>query len=243
MIHIDPTELFDAVDATWPPAQILRQDGWVLREGQGGGNRVSAASHDGAPLSRDAVDGAARAMSALGQTPLFMIRPGEDVIDRLLDTLGYAVRDPVIAYAARTAEIAAPSPPVTCFDIWPPLAVQEEIWARGGVGPARLAVMHRVAGDKTSLFGRTGDKPAGTAFAAVHRDLAMIHAIEVAPEHRRRGLARHMVRAAANWAQSRGASTICLLVTSANSPANALYASLGFHPVGHYHYRIQAKTE
>jgi hypothetical protein len=36
--------LFDVIDATWPAAQMLRDGAFVLRNGQGGGKRVSAAS-------------------------------------------------------------------------------------------------------------------------------------------------------------------------------------------------------
>ncbi|WP_108257566.1 hypothetical protein [Mangrovicoccus ximenensis] len=72
-------------------------------------------------------------------------------------------------------------PRLSTFAHWPPLAIQEEIWALGGIGRDRLAVMARAAGPHVSLMARDGDTPAGTAFAAVHGDVAMIHAIEISP--------------------------------------------------------------
>jgi N-acetylglutamate synthase len=47
-----------------------------------------------------------------------------------------------------------------------------------------------------------------------------------------------MIRAMAFWARENGAKHFALVVTEANVGANALYASLGFDVVGHYHYGI-----
>ena len=65
----------------------------------------------------------------------------------------------------------------------------------------------------------------------------MIHALEISDQHRRQGLARHLTRAAAFWAQDNGAAYLTLVTTQANIGANALYASLGMTLVGQYHYR------
>ena len=37
-------DLFAAIDATWPPATMTQAGPWTIREGKGGGQRVSAAS-------------------------------------------------------------------------------------------------------------------------------------------------------------------------------------------------------
>ena len=100
--------------------------------------------------------------------------------------------------------------------------------------------MTRASAPKTSFLGRTQDRPAGTAFAAIHDGVAMLHALEILPAHRRRGLGAAMMRAAADWALDQGAATFSLLVTRENEPALGLYASLGFTAVGHYHYRAKA---
>ena len=130
-------------------------------------------------------------------------------------------------------------PPVSAFALWPPLAIQRDLWAEGGIGPARVDVMDRVKGPKTSILARHADQPAGSAFVAIHENIAMIHAIEVTPAMRRQGVGANILRCAAHWAQDQGADTLALLVTRANTPANALYASQKFEVVGHYHYRIK----
>jgi GNAT superfamily N-acetyltransferase len=117
------------------------------------------------------------------------------------------------------------------------LAIQSEIWAMGGIGPGRLAVMDRAPGPKMSFLGRSQDRPAACAFIAIHDGIAMLHALEILPTYRRRGLGRVMMRAAADWALAYGAHTLSVLVTSENQPARGLYASLGFAAVGQYHYR------
>jgi GNAT superfamily N-acetyltransferase len=180
-----------------------------------------------------------QAMRDLGQIPLFMIRDRDDTLDVALEGLGYRIKDPVTAYAAPVDQLTQDlPPPVTTFEVWPWLAVQTEIWEAGGIGSARLAVMDRVAGAKTTILGRIDDRPAATAFVAISGELAMIHAIEVLPRFRRRGLGARLLQAAARWTARHGGRHLCLLVTKANEPANGLYASIGMRPVGHYHYRL-----
>ena len=237
-----PETLTSLIDATWPAKSLRDVDGWTIREGAGGGSRVSAATAtehanpEEHPIAADA-------MRELGQTPLFMVRTSEDKLDALLDQDGYIIKDPVTYYTAPTELLAVQRPPaVTCFQVWPQLAAQAEIWAEGGIDAARLAIMHRVAGAKTTVLGRQNDTPAGTAFAAIHNGTAMFHAIETATAFRRQGLGRHMLTALSFWAKEQGADTVALLVTRANVGANALYTSLGMTPVGGYHYRIKLEA-
>lgn len=229
-------QLFPAVDRTWPPARFVDAGAFLLREGRGGGKRVSAATAVGYAGETD-ITQAEVDMEALGQTPLFMIRAQDDDLDRALAARGYEVIDPVDILTCTMAGLTdQPIPPLTAFVIWEPLAVMEHIWAQGGIGPARIDVMHR-ASVKTAILARHGQRPAGTAFVAAHDGLAVVHAVEVLPDHRRAGLAGWMMRQAAFWAQDQGASTMVVLCTKANTAASALYSGLGFEPVAQYHYR------
>lgn len=235
-MNIAADRIFAAIEATWPPLRKIDTGPWQLREGAGGGKRVSAASA-WRPADRGDIAKAEAAMRAMGQTPLFTIRPGDEALDSLLAARGYALADPTKALVAPVSSLTdVPIPPVTAFDIWEPLAIMEEIWAQGGIGPARLAVMHRAA-VKTAIFVRAKDRPAGTAFAALHDDIAMVHAVEVLPAFRRQGLAGWIMRKAAYWAREQGAGTLAVLCTRANVPAQALYSALGFTTCCGYHYR------
>ena len=91
---------------------------------------------------------------------------------------------------------------------------------------------------RTGLLGRLNEKPGGAAFAAIHRGVAMVHAIEVLPDQQRQGMGAWLLRAAAFWAVEQGADVLSLICLESNTAANALYASLGMQVVGHYHYRI-----
>lgn len=229
--------IYGVIDATWPPASIRQVGPWTIREGRGGGQRVSAATAAG-PVREGDLPQAEAAMRALGQTPLFMIRAGEEALDAMLARRGYAVVDPVNAWLGSAAPIAAaPLPRGRTFTVWEPLAIQVDIWAQGGIGPGRIAVMDRAADPKTSIFGRCDNAPAATAFAAIHDGVAMIHALEVSENCRRRGMAGLVCRKAAAWAVENGATHLVALCTQANAGANALYSSLGLSVVGQYHYR------
>jgi GNAT superfamily N-acetyltransferase len=231
-----PGALIAAMEATWPPAAVTMLGPAVLREGQGGGKRVSAASVIGAWRAED-LDRAEAAMRAGGQAPLFQVLPDQAVLDAELARRGYGVVDPVLGYAAPVAALARPVPRLAAFPHWPPLEIARDIWAEAGIGPARIAVMERVAGPKVVILARASDRPAGVAFVAVAGGIAMLHALDIRPDQRRKGAAGHVLAAAAAWAGEQGAQDLSLVVTQANAGARALYAGLGMQPVAGYHYR------
>lgn len=233
------SDLIRVVEATWPPASKRRIGPWTIRDGQGGGKRVSAATAEG-PFAGDDFSPAEDAMAELGQPNLFMIRKGEDALDSALVRRGYDIIDPVDLFVARMDELKLPKPPrLSAMHIWPPLAIQRELWAAGGIGPARIAVMERAAEPKTALLGRHDDRAMGVAFVAIHDGIAMVHALEVLAPGRRQGVASRLMAGAHHWAAGHGAEYLSLVVTKANAAAQALYASLGFCLVGQYHYRIR----
>ena len=68
-----PEAIFAALDATWPAQRKFKVGQWCLREGAGGGQRVSAATAQG-PVQSAEIGMAEAEMRSLGQPPLFMIR-------------------------------------------------------------------------------------------------------------------------------------------------------------------------
>lgn len=235
----DSRRIYGVTEATWPAARSWRHGPWTIRDGQGGGQRASAATLDGSFAPAEIGD-AERAMADLGQPSLFMIRDGDQALDAELATRGYEIKDPVVQYAAALCDLTVSAPPrMSVFSIWPPLAIMVDLWAEGGIGAGRIDVMGRVEGAKTSLLARQGDRPAGCAFVAIDGRIAMVHALEVTPGQRRKGAAANMMLAAARWAEDQGADQLALVVTTANSAANALYTGMGMIMVGRYHYRIR----
>ena len=230
-----PGALAAAMEATWPPASTRRLGPVLLREGRGGGGRVSAATVEGPWTTTDL----AAAELAMDE-PLWRVRAGEDGLDAALDGRGYAVRDATGLWWGETAALAPEAPErLTGFAIWPPIAIMRDLWAEGGIGPARLAVMERVTGPRTGHLARASDRPAGVAFTALEGEVAMIHAIQVAPGLRRRRAGLLLLRHAAWWARGHGARHLALAVTEANEPARALYAHVGMTRAPGYHYRVK----
>ena len=222
----DAPTLFRVLEATWPPAATREEAGWTLRDGAGGGKRVSAATAGPGAKADEAPE-------------LVQVRPWDVELDAALAARGYCTVDETVLYAAPVERLAGPRPHPSTYWMDQPLAIMEEIWAAGGIGPGRLAVMDRAAGPKVNLLCRAGDRAAGVGFVAIADGVAMLHAVEVAAEHRRRGAGRLLMRAAANWARRQGAGWIALAVTSANAPARALYEGLGMKEVARYHYRMR----
>lgn len=237
----DADQLRAAMEATWPASAEVDLGPFRLRRSKGGGQRVTAATaNPGASDLAETLPRAEAQMLAWGQVPIFQVTPDTPGLDAILDGAGYAIKDPVLIYAAPVAVIASiPTPRLSTFAHWPPLAIQREIWEQGDIGADRVAVMDRVRGPKTALMARGRDRPVGTAFAAIHDGIAMVHAIEVLADQRRQGDGRRLLSRAAQWAAQAGAETIALAVTEANIGARALYGDLGMQVAARYHYRVR----
>ncbi|WP_241434480.1 GNAT family N-acetyltransferase [Sulfitobacter noctilucae] len=230
------SELFAAAEATWPAARCWQDHGFTLRDGQGGGQRVSAATADG-PVTAAQIDAAEGAMREMGQTPLFRLLGDAPDLDEALVARGYIAKDPTTVYVLPIEQLTDKDiPPVTAFSIWEPLAIMNEVWETDGVGQARRDVMARAA-CKTAVLSRWNEKPGGVAFAAVHGKICMVHAVVVLAHQRRQGVAQWMMRRAAFWGQAQGATHMAVLCVDDNESANALYRALGFAAMGGYHYR------
>lgn len=231
--------LYDVCAATWPAAVETRVGPWTIRDGQGGGQRVSATTADGAFGASDLAS-AEVAMQKLGQPNLFMVRDGETELDAMLQNNGYAIKDPVNFYTCPITQLTdVEIPRVTAFTIWEPLQIMHDIWAKGGINAARYGVMQRAQCPKTALLGRWNDQPAGTGYVAIYEGVAMVHALEILEHQRGMGVGKWMMRRAAVWAETQGATHMSVICTRENDAANGLYTSLGMTLTGRYHYRIK----
>lgn len=76
------------------------------------------------------------------------------------------------------------------------------------------------------------ENPAGFVVVRHAADEAEILSLGVVPEYRRRGLARALVLAAAQYVHRAGAQALFLEVEDTNIGARALYARLGFAEAG-----------
>ncbi|WP_069299019.1 GNAT family N-acetyltransferase [Neptunicoccus sediminis] len=227
-------QLFEAVDASWPAHKTRELGGWTLREGRGGGQRVSAASGEGDIAQAEA------AMEAMGQDKLFMIRGDQSALDQDLAARGYSIKDPVDLLVGDAREIAQGyDPKRKAIFTGLPMAILTEIWAEGGIGRTRIDVMERACCAKTYILGRMEARPAAAAFVGCHNGVTMAHAVEVLTRVRRRGVAENLMRAAAGWGVENGATVFAVLATQSNTGAQSLYRKMGMETATQYHYRIK----
>ncbi|MEM9812678.1 MAG: GNAT family N-acetyltransferase, partial [Pseudomonadota bacterium] len=116
--------LRDAVDATWPPADVVTIPGWRLRVGAGGGKRVSSASAEGAPGD---IAAAEAGMATLNQPPLFRLEGAEHDLDAALEARGYLLVDPVACLVGPTERLQPPHRDRVLY-CDAPLATHLELW-------------------------------------------------------------------------------------------------------------------
>jgi ribosomal protein S18 acetylase RimI-like enzyme len=82
------------------------------------------------------------------------------------------------------------------------------------------------------------DQLAACGLSVVDEALVGLFDIVTDPAHRRKGFGARLVDGMLAHAAGNGATTAYLQVVAANSPAIALYRSLGFEEAYRYHYRI-----
>jgi GNAT superfamily N-acetyltransferase len=90
---------------------------------------------------------------------------------------------------------------------------------------------------------RGGGETVAIGRVAVAAGWAGLTAIEVAPGHRRRGLATAVTAALAAQAAAHGAGHLYLQVEGDNEPARTLYRRMGFLAHHDYHYRIARERQ
>lgn len=234
----DPA-LARAFETTWPAAETVDTGALRTGRGLGAGGRVSSTLPLSADWSDADIDAAIAAHRGWDQRPMFRMPDDDAALQQALAARGFARETPTAIMVADCAALATAVPGMTSFAIWPPLAMQRDIWAAGNISGPRQDVMDRITLPRTAMLGRLNDRAAGAAFVAVDGEVAMIHAIEVLPAFRRMGLSGWMVRHAAAWALDQGATRLGLAVSRGNTGARAAYDALGFAEIGGYSYWAQ----
>ncbi len=237
--------------ADWPATETERLGDWVL--GASGGftrraNSAAAYGDPGLPLPRaleyTAAWYAARGLPGLVQLAL----PQEDAaaaeLDRVAEDLGWTAEAPVVPMTAPPAPVAdAPGAERVLLEREPTPA-----WLAGHARAARLPDAARavLAGGGPVWFARVADpggagggpvRPAAIGRMTVAGRWAVLTAVEVAPEHRRTGLATAVTAALAGRAITEGAAGMLLQVEAGNAAALSLWTRLGFAPRPGHHYR------
>jgi GNAT superfamily N-acetyltransferase len=114
--------------------------------------------------------------------------------------------------------------------------------ALGPVAPQHRETMVRMLHSIAAPvgFARVEDdgQPVAFALGVVDGDHVGLFDVLVAPQARRRGLARRLTQSIGAWGRDHGARFAYLQVVATNAAALPLYASLGFETVYSYAYRV-----
>ena len=249
--------LEDVVARGWRAAETERLGGWLLRASDGFTGRANSILPLGRPdvplddaLARARDWYAARGLQVQFQLPVEARR----LLDAELGERGWTASPPVAVLAARVDQLLAHAPtdqPDVVITDRP-----EESWlARyrdgGGTTAAARGILtrhDRVAfagirsGGDLIAIGRGTLDPDGTPAERGGELWLGVTAVEVAPDHRRRGLARAIMRALWRWGADQGATRTHLEVSAGNSPALELYRTLGYWQHHLYHYRAEPRA-
>jgi N-acetylglutamate synthase len=238
----------------WPPLERGTLGGWLLRAGAGFSGRANSVLPLGDPGRSlpEAVDYCERWYGERELRPLFaLFGPAGFAVDD--DPLGTELLargcEPFSSTAVMTAGIRAlppelphpggarvrlaTTPSSRWWDAW---ATQEgHAHTATGAGSPAEAVM---SGAPDQLFAslEVDGAVAGIARVAFAQAWAGVAALQVAPEHRRTGVAVQLMGALADASRSRGIRSMYLQVLSKSSAARSLYESLGFSTHHEYCY-------
>jgi len=236
-----------AADEAWPAPTRARLGGWLLRSADGWTGRANSALPVGDPDRPlpAAIDAVQRWYADLGRpalinTPLPLAAP----VSAELDARGWSGGRPTLVQTAPLAALpparptVAGAPPVelttTPSADWLAVAANR----KGDLSAAArhvLTAVPQIRFAQVRVDGRLVAVGRGTVTGA-GRWLGL-SLIEVAPEDRRRGLARQVVHALAAWGAAVGATNAFLQVEQGNAEAVPLYRALGF--TTHHTYRTR----
>jgi ribosomal protein S18 acetylase RimI-like enzyme len=237
-----PRDIELATIAAWPAAVTEHYDGWRYLASGGVTGRVNAVwPLDWTGASLDAAISHAERWYAQRNLPArFKLTDG-------------AVAPPDLADALRRRSYEAVSPTLVMTAPLRPAPIQDGPHVAGAMPPAFDVVLRQTAKDEAEYEERLSialRAPAPAAFATLDldrrtaaigmtagtADLAGIFLMRTAPEARRQGLARRILRALLSSAAARGARTAFLQVEADNAPAIRLYESEGFATLSTYRF-------
>jgi N-acetylglutamate synthase len=244
-------------NASWPAIHTRPLGDWLLRASGGfsaRANSVMAVGDPGVPFA-EAVATTVGFYREHGLTPWAQVVVGSETGDRFLSSgwtlarQGEADSEFHIASVAEAARalrtmLPAASPPVTVGAELTPawLANDARALAHHDAAVAVLEGPEQVGFVEIRAPGAGKEEPlAAKGRIACEGDWAGITDVWVAPDHRRRGLGTAVLDAMLSWAAERGAISAYLQVRADNTPALALYATMGFR--AHHSYRYLAAPQ
>lgn len=232
----------------WPALETRTDHGWIQR--LAGGYTKRANSINALEPNRVLTDGMKNDLEApyraRGLPPIWRLTPlapaGTDV---LLAKAGYRRIDESLVQRAPLDDRFVPDPKVRIAP------APSDAWLAGFAALSPVAPAHRetmarmlhsiaapVGFARVEDHGENRREPVAFALGVVDGDHVGLFDVLVAPQARRRGLARRLTQSIGAWGRAHGARFAYLQVVATNAAALPLYAEMGFETVYSYAYRV-----
>lgn len=252
----DLRRLEDAAVNAWPALEREPLScGWTWGYSGGGSQRANSVvtprfegGADAGPEALDAaIDEVERRYAERGAAALFRIGSLSEPagLDARLAERGYRLQDDGFV-------LFKPVPPPAHFGVRPELAGVEwtfqpstqwvKIYQSVLDGPRREAlprILDQLPWPRVFFLYRKRGLSFATALAVNEDGMVGVECVATREEGRRRGAARALMQGIEEWARAQEAHTLYLHVRGSNAAARALYRSLGYQPVGRFHYRVK----
>ncbi|MEZ5956685.1 MAG: GNAT family N-acetyltransferase [Hyphomonadaceae bacterium] len=239
---MNPRDIDLATIRTWPAAVTEERDGWFYLASGGVTGRVNAVW----PLEwrggdvEVAIMEAEAWLAARNLPPRFKLTDGAYApadLPELLEKRGY---EPVMSTLVMTAPIRALQAPggVHIHDALPAAfdAVIRETSKDDAEYDERLSIAQRAPQPAAFALIERAGRPLAIGMCAAAGDLAGVFLMRTAPEARRQGLAREILRALISRCSDWNVRTAFLQVDDHNESAIALYESEGFSTLTAYRF-------
>lgn len=228
----------------WPSPRELLVHGYLLRAAGGRSKRQNSVNPlRGSGEPEPAIAAACAIYRALEQRPIFRVPAIAAQMESLLASGDYAVVDETCTLFRDLDTLPTERDPSVAVATTPGadwLALRDAV----NRADAAAAQVFRATVDALVLprafAAVTVEAGIGAiAFGVLDRDLLVLESVATPEPLRGRGHARRAVGALLHWGRAAGARAACLQVLAANTPARALYRSLGFErELYRYHYRV-----
>ena len=228
----------------WPALETIAAEGWLCRFAGGYTKRANSVNALAPAVPVPDILRIAAPLYAARALPLvFRLSPlaGPEA-DAALAALGFQFLDASIVMTAPVQSKMAGERDVSIA------ARPQTAWSAGFAAANRVAVAHRETHDRMlaaiqcpTAFAalESEERPIAWGLGVTEHGMVGLFDIVTAPEARRQGAARSLVRALLAWGYTQDARAAYLQVVASNAPAIALYRSLGFVEAYRYHYRVR----
>lgn len=231
----------EACRQAWPAASENPLGGWLLRRSGGATRRTNSVNPlPGARLVDEKLISEIEAYyRSFGQLPIFRVTAFADEMSIELDRRNYSVQAEtrtLLAQLADAPETSAEGIEMATFPGTEWLELRDRLSKNAPIFRDMIAAIHMPVVFSSA---RAEGRVASIAYGVLHGAMLVVESVATDPAFRGRGLAKRTVGALLKWAGGEGATQACLQVMADNTPAQALYAALGFRSeLYRYHYRF-----